>query len=124
MQLKPYRSVLRWQLAATVVMALLGGLAAGRHGALSVFLGGLTVTAAAVASMLVASLGARASASPGGALLALLRAEAVKVAVIVALLWIVLSSYKDVVVLGFIGSFILSVGILGLAILTREAKRT
>ena len=56
-------------------------------------------------------------------MLALLRAEAVKVAVIVALLWLVLSSYKDVVVVGFIGSFIVSVGILGLAILARDAKR-
>jgi len=123
-QLKPFRTVLRWQLAATVVMALFGGLLAGRHGALSVFLGGLVVSAAAGASMLVASLGARASASPGGALLAVLRAEAVKVAVIVLLLWLVLSSYKDVVILGFIGSFVVSVGILGMAILARDAKRS
>lgn len=72
--------------------------------------------------MLVASLGARACGGPGGALLALLRAEAVKIVLIVALLWLVLSSYKDVVVVGFIGSFIVSVGILGLAILARDAK--
>jgi len=122
-QLKSYRSVLRWQLAATVVMASIGGLAAGRHGAISALLGGLVVTAAAGASMFVASLGARASVSPGGALLALLRAEAVKVGVVVGLLWLVLSSYKDVVVLGFIGSFIVSVGIMAMAILTRESKR-
>ena len=123
MQLKSYRSVLRWQLAATIVMALIGGLAAGRHGAVSALLGGLVVTAAAGASMFVASLGARASLSPGGALLALLRAEAVKVGVVVGLLWLVLSSYKDVVVLGFIGSFIVSVGIMAMAILTRDSKR-
>ena len=70
--------------------------------------------------MLVALLGARVSASAGGALLAVLRAEAVKVAVVVLLLWLVLSSYKGVVVLAFIGSFIISVGILGLAILQRD----
>lgn len=122
MQLKPFRTVLRWQLAATVVMALFGGLVAGWHGALSVFLGGAVVSAAAIASMLVATLGGRASASPGAALLAVLRAEAVKVAVIVLLLWLVLSSYEDVVMLGFIGSFIVSVGILGLAIVARDAK--
>lgn len=121
-QLKPFRTVLRWQLAATVVMALLGGIVAGQHGAISVLLGGAVVSAAAGVSMLVASLGARASGSPGGALLAVLRAEAVKIAVMVALLWLVLSSYKDVVVVGFIGSFIVSVGILGLAILARDAK--
>jgi len=122
-QLKPFRTVLRWQIAATVVMALLGGLLAGQHGAVSVLLGGAVVSTAAGVSMLVASLGARASANPGGALLALLRAEAVKVAIIVVLLWLVLSSYKDVVVLGFIGSFIVSVGILGMAILARDSKR-
>lgn len=122
MQLKPFRTVLRWQVAATVVMALVGGIIAGWHGAISALLGGAVVSAAAGVSMLVASLGARATGSPGGALLALLRAEAVKIAVIVALLWLVLSSYKDVVVVGFIGSFIVSVGILGLAILARDAK--
>jgi len=121
-QLKPFRTVLRWQLAATVVMALFGGLLAGRHGAISVFLGGVVVSVAAGVSVIVASLGARASASPGGALLAMLRAEAVKVAVIVLLLWLVLSSYKDVVILGFIGSFIVSVGILAAAILTNDSK--
>ena len=122
MQLKPFRTVLRWQLAATVVMALLGGLLAGRHGAVSVFLGGVVVSVAAGASMLVASLGARASASPGGALLAVLRAEAVKIGVIVLLLWLVLSSYKDVVMLAFIGSFVVSVGILGMAIVARDSR--
>jgi len=121
-QLKPFRTVLRWQLAATVVMALLGGLLAGRHGAVSVFLGGVVVSVAAGASMLVASLGARASASPGGALLAVLRAEAVKIGVIVLLLWLVLSSYKDVVMLAFIGSFVVSVGILGMAIVARDSR--
>lgn len=119
-QLKPFRTVLRWQLAATVAMALFGGLIAGRHGAISAFLGGMVVSVAAGASMLVALLGARVSASAGGALLAVLRAEAVKVAVVVLLLWLVLSSYKGVVVLAFIGSFIISVGILGLAILQRD----
>lgn len=122
MQLKPFRTVLRWQLAATVAMALVGGMLAGRHGAVSVLLGGVVVSAAAGASMLVAALGARASASPGGALLAVLRAEAVKIAVIVLLLWLVLTSYKDVVMLAFIGSFIVSVGILGMAIVARDSR--
>lgn len=123
MQLKPFRTVLRWQLAATVVMALFGGLLAGAHGAVSVLLGGVVVSVAAGVSVIVASLGARASTSPGGALLAMLRAEAVKIAVIVLLMWLVLSSYKDVVILGFIGSFIVSVGILATAILASDRKR-
>ncbi len=122
MQLKPFRTVLRWQVVATVVMALLGALLAGQHGAISALLGGAVISTAAWVSMLVALLGARAGTGPGGALLALLRAEAVKVAVIVLLLWVVLSSYKDVVVLGFIGSFVVSLGILGMAILVRESK--
>ena len=122
MQLKSFRTVLRWQLAATVVMALVGGLLAGLHGAISVLLGGAVVSVAAGVSMIVASLGARTSASPGGALLAMLRAEAVKIAVMVLLMWLVLSSYKDVVILGFIGSFIVSVGILATAILANDSK--
>ena len=122
MQLKPFRTVLRWQLAATVVMALFGGLLAGPHGAISVFLGGVVVSVAAGVSVIVASLGARASTGPAGALLAMLRAEAVKIAVIVLLMWLVLSSYKNVVILGFIGSFIVSVGILATAILANDSK--
>ena len=122
MQLKSFRTVLRWQIAATVMLALVGGLLAGPHGAISVLLGGAVVSVAAGVSMIVALLGARASASPGGALLAMLRAEAVKIAVIVLLMWLVLSSYKDVVVLGFIGSFIVSVGILAAAILANDSK--
>ncbi len=121
-QLRPYRIVIRWQVAATVLMALVGGLLDGRHGAISVLLGGAVVSTAAALSMLVASFGARVSAGPGGALLALLRAEAVKVAVIVLLLWVVFSSYKDVVIPGFIGSFVVSLGILAMAILVRESK--
>ncbi len=121
-QFRPYRIVIRWQVAVTVLMALLGGLLGGRHGAISVLLGGAVVSAAAVLSMMVASYGARVSAGPGGALLALLRAEAVKIAVVVLLLWLVFTSYKDVVVVAFIGSFVVSLGILGMAILVRESK--
>jgi ATP synthase protein I len=121
-QLRSYRIVIRWQVAATVLMALLGGLLGGRHGAISVLLGGAVVSTAAALSMLVASYGARVSASPGGALLALMRAEAVKIAVIVLLLWVVFSTYRDIVVIGFIGSFVVSLAILGTAILVRESK--
>ncbi len=59
----------------------------------------------------------------GGALITALKAEAVKVIVMVILLWLVLTLYKDVVAVGFIGTFALTVLIFGMALfVTDDAK--
>lgn len=50
----------------------------------------------------------------------ILKAEGAKVLVIVVLLWLVLATYKEVVLLGFIGTFILSVIIFSMAIFIRN----
>jgi ATP synthase protein I len=53
-------------------------------------------------------------------MLAALRAEAVKIVLIVALLWIVLSIYKSVVIVAFIGTFIVTTIVFALALFVRE----
>ena len=59
----------------------------------------------------------------GGILITALKAEAVKIVITVALLWLVMTLYKDVVAVGFIGTFILTVLIFGLALfVTDDAK--
>ena len=50
----------------------------------------------------------------------ILKAEGVKVLVIVILLWLVLASYKEVVLVGFIGTFIVAVIIFSMAIFLRN----
>jgi F0F1-type ATP synthase assembly protein I len=118
LRMRAIRVVLGWQGAAAAVLGVIAWVSTGAHQALSAALGVAVGMAAAIVFALVASLGGRAS--PEIALLAVLRAEAVKVALIVASLVLVLKLYKDVSVIWFIGSFLASVLILSLAVLVRE----
>jgi ATP synthase protein I len=115
---RPIRTVLRWQLMATVALALIAGALAGGHGALSAALGGAVSIVAGLASAVVASLGRAKSAE--GALFAVLRAEAVKIGLIVILLWLVLATYGDIAVPVFLGSFAVTVVIFAMAFFVRE----
>jgi ATP synthase protein I len=115
---KPIRTVLRWQVVATAALALIAGALAGGHGALSAALGGAVSIFSGLASAVVASLGRAQSAE--GVLLAVLRAEAVKIGLIVVLLWLVLATYRDVAVLVFLGSFAVTVVIFAMAFFVRE----
>ena len=115
---RPIRTVLRWQLIAAAVLALIAGALAGGHGALSAALGGAVSILAGLASAVVASLGRAKSAE--GVLFAVLRAEAVKIGLIVLLLWLVLATYRDVAVLVFLGTFAVTVVIFAMAFFVRE----
>ena len=115
---RPVRVVLRWQLFATVAMTLAAWMAAGVHGALSAALGGAVSMCAGAGSAVVASLGDKQSA--GGVVIGALRAEGIKIALIVGLLWLVLASYADVVAPAFFGSFIATILIFSMAFFVRE----
>jgi len=97
---------------------LAGGVFAGEHGALSAALGGAISVCAGWASAMVATTGREASA--GGVLVSALMAEAVKLGLIVILLWLVLAAYAEVVVTAFIGSFVATVLIFSMAFFVRE----
>ena len=116
---KPIRTVLRWQLLATAALTIVAGLWAGAHGALSAALGGSVSFAAGLAGAVVASLGKADSA--GGVVLAALGAEAVKIGLIVLLLWTVFAAYREVVVTAFLGTFIATVLIFAMAFFVRDA---
>jgi len=114
---------MRWQLIVTTAMVLVLGFASGIHGAASALLGGVVsiISAAAFSAIISRYKGVTA----GGALITALKAEAVKVVVMVILLWLVLTLYKDVVAVGFIGTFALTVLIFGMALfVTEDAKAT
>ncbi len=115
---KPIRTVLRWQLLATAALTLVAGAWADAHGALSAGLGGSVSILSGLASAIVASLGTTRSA--GGVVVAALTAEAVKIGLIVMLLWLVLANYDGVVVPAFIGSFLVTVVIFATAFFVRE----
>jgi ATP synthase protein I len=116
---KPIRTVFRWQLLATAALTLVTGIWAGAHGAFSALLGGSVSIFSGLAAACVASLGKAESA--GGVLLFALGAEAVKIGLIVVLLWLVLAMYREVVVLVFIGTFTATVLIFAMAFFVRDA---
>jgi ATP synthase protein I len=115
---KAIRTVLRWQLLATAALTLLAGLWAGGHGALSAALGGAVSLSAGWVSGVVAAMGKAQSA--GGILVGALRAEAVKIGLMVILLGIVLTMYKDVVVIAFLGTFMATATIFSMAFFVRD----
>ena len=115
---KPVRTVLRWQLLATAALTIVAGSWVGADGALSAALGGLVSFASGLAAAVVAASGKAGSA--GGVVLAALGAEAVKIGLIVILLWAVLAAYREVVVPAFLGTFIATALIFAMAFFVRE----
>jgi ATP synthase protein I len=115
---RPVRTVVRWQIGATVAMVVAAGLMAGVDGALSAAAGGLVSIAAGLAAAWIAARSSTKSA--GGVLLGALRAEAVKIGLALVLLWIVLASYAGVVAIALIGSFVVTTIIFSMAFFVRE----
>jgi len=115
---KPIRTVLRWQAAATALVALLAGYLAGIHGTISAALGGAVSILSGLAFAAVASLSKTKTVE--GALVGALRAEATKIGVIVVLLWLVFSTYENIVAIAFIGTFAVTVIIFSMAFFVRD----
>lgn len=90
----------------------------GLHGALSAFAGGFINFAAGAVFGVVATHSRKGT--PAEALLALIRAEAVKVALIVAQLWLVLANYKQLQAAPFFGTFVLTVIFFSMAFFVRD----
>ena len=119
---KPIRTVLKWQLIATGVVALIAGLVSGWHGAASAALGGAINVLAGVGYALILGLGLRGAEIPGAgqSLVAMLRAEAGKILLIVGGLWISLSVYHDVVIVAFFSAFMITVVVFSMAFFVRD----
>jgi ATP synthase protein I len=115
---RPVLTVLKWQLLATTAIALLSGLVAGWHGALSAVAGGAISVTAGLSAALVASLASARSA--GSVVLGALRAEAVKLGIAVLLLWLVLVNYGEAAVGVLVGSFLVTMLIFAMAFFVRD----
>ncbi len=117
-QMRPIRIVLQWQVIVTAVLTLVALLLWGRDGALSAALGGaVNLTAGWVYGWRVSQGEAR---SAGEVLRTMLRAEAMKVVLIIVQLWLVLTNYKDIVHVAFFAAFVVTVGVFAAAIAVRE----
>ena len=115
---KPIRNVLKWQAVATAAIAVIGGVWAGVHGALSAVLGGVVNMSACVVFAVVVAVSRPATA--GGTVAAMFRAEAAKILVIVLQLWLVLTSYKDIVLAAFFAAFVVTVLLFRMALIVRD----
>jgi ATP synthase protein I len=114
--------VLRWQFIATAGLALVAALLWGLNGAISAALGGAVNLVAGGVFGWRASQGETRTA--GEALRTIFRAEAIKVLLIFAGLWLVLASYKDIVHVAFFASFVVTVAVFAAAIAVRDADET
>ena len=119
---KPIRTVLKWQVIATAVVAAIAGGWTGVHGAASAALGGAVNVAAGVAYAFLLGLGLGDTPVPsaGTSLVAMFRAEAGKILVIVAGLWLTLSLYRDIVAAAFFAAFVVTVIAFSMAFFVRD----
>ena len=117
---KPIRIVLRWQVIATVVLTLAAALVWGQDGAMSAALGGaVNIVAGGVYGLWGAQGKARTA---GEALRTMLRAEAIKVLVIIAGLGLVLTNYRDIVHVAFFATFVITVAVFAAAIAVPDTE--
>lgn len=119
---KPIRTVLQWQIIATAVVAAIAGVWTGGHGAISALLGGVVNLAAGVVYAFFLGLGLGKASVPGSGtvLLAMFRAEAGKILVIVGGMLLVLSTYGDIVPAAFFTAFVITVIVFSLAFFVRD----
>lgn len=109
---RAFRVTMAWQAVTSVGLALMAGAVAGSAGFLSaIFGGGIGV----IGVLVFALISGRQPPKPGSGLRIALRAEAAKVVVIALLLWLAFVAYRDMAVLPFLGAFMVSVLLSGLA---------
>jgi ATP synthase protein I len=115
---RPVRTVLRWQIYVTLICAAIAGIWIGERGFKSALLGGLVNIVAHGVYAWVVSISD--TQSPGGVLRTMIRAEASKIALIIAQIWLVLTAYKNVATLAFFLTFIVTVLAFSLAFAVKE----
>jgi ATP synthase protein I len=113
--------VIRWQVLFTLIMALLCGWLSGIHGTVSGFLGGMVSVISSTAYAMMVS--HHKGYTAGSAVRTALRAEAVKIIVIIFSLWAVFTAYAEVVPIAFIGVFIITVIIFSMALFVPDGTK-
>lgn len=116
-----YRPVFGSQILATAIAALVAAWFAGPNGAISALLGGvISITAGLGFVALAASSAGKKGNTAGEVLFAALKAEAAKLFLAGMLLWLALALYQEVVVLGLLGSFIVTILIFSMALFAKD----
>jgi ATP synthase protein I len=117
---RPIRVVLYWQLCVTIALAAGIGWWAGGPAGVSALLGGLVSVVATFAfGVIVSRVGVT---SAGNVLRMALRAEAVKIMLMVLLSWLVFTTYRDLVGVAFFAVFAVTVLMFRFALFIRDQK--
>ncbi len=120
LQNRQIRAAIKLQAIVTLACAAVISGFAGVHGGGSALLGGLvSILAGAAYGAMLPKAG---NYSAGNALVGMMRAEAVKLIVILVLLGLVFQAYKEVIGIAFIGIFILTTLIFSSAIFIRTKQ--
>ena len=98
---RAYNKAVRWQVIATAFVAIASFAFAGVHAAFSAVLGGAVVIIGSYAG--VAATAKSRGIDPGGLLVTLLKAEAIKIVVIVLLLLAIYKFYAGLAPLALVG---------------------
>lgn len=106
-----FQKAARWQFIITLTISVAILMFIGKNAGMSAFLGGTAALAGGYAGVLVTR--SRVDQSPGGVLIALLKAEATKVIVISLLLLAIFKLYDGLVPLALIGGLAASVLVSG-----------
>jgi len=94
-----FSKMLRWQLIATMVVAVLALVVSGLHASVSAIAGGFSVVVAAFVASKVAQ---RNHKEASAILINMLKAEAIKILLIVILLFVIFKVYKQLVPMALI----------------------
>ena len=114
---RKFRPVFGLQVLATTIIASIAGWIAGINGAISAALGGLISIIAGLAFVLIAAKStAKKGRSAGEVIFSALKAEAAKLFLALLLLWMVLAIYQEVVLIGLLGSFVVTILIFSMAL--------
>ena len=120
LQSKALITVFWWQALATLIIVAIAGWVAGMHGAISAGLGGTTSMLAGVAAGLL--LQRRKAKVAVDMVVVAISAEAVRIALMLAAMWLIFAIYDKVVAGSLIGAFIVTVLIFSMAFFVRENK--
>lgn len=91
---KVFNKMLQWQLIATLAVAVIAAFVSGAHAGVSAIAGGVSV---AIGAYFASKIAQRSSKEAATVLVNLLKAEAVKIVIIVVLLFITFKVYKQLV---------------------------
>ena len=117
---RQFRLIFGLQAVSTVFAAAVAAWYAGIHGAISAALGGVISMVAGLGFALMVT--GKNCRSVSEVLRAAMRAESVKIILVVMLLWLAFTQYQQVVAAGLIATFCLTIVIFSLALFVPESK--